>query len=608
MRKCLFFFFIFYFSFSFGQSYQSEIYYRKYQDSVFKNLFSDITGTKKAIDYLLSEENKMTDTTKALNYNLLGIYLNITGDQDSAIYVFKKALRLSKNHPYRAVKIKSNLGTSYRNLGKYDLSLKEFNELLDHFNKRRDTVGIAKTLGEIAGVYNLTLQGDRAVEHLTKSIAILKKHEDKYASDLAIMEQRLANTFMKQRKFEFALELYNDALVSFKKQGAMSNYYLTLINYAEVLNYLNRRDTALIVINESIAGLKKFDNDRLLAVAYGIQGNIFQEKNQPEKAGRSYKEALPYAVSSNSPRLVQISRDYLEVLINTGDFEAAEKLVSLTESYLPNANIEYQYSYYEVLSDYLSKRGELKSAFEYSILAHELKDSSYAMNKQQMVDELQAKYQLDKKENTNKVLKSTIIDQNKNISNLFLFIALVIVLFIVTAFIWRSRLNLKNKVLELERSRNFELSKKLEMEQENTALRQSLIDQQKAELLTYSLEVGRINERIENFLVKMEQSTDSKKINQELRSLVSVNKSWNSFKERFKEVDPHFVPRLSEQFPKLTQKDLEFCSLVRINISYKDIANFLQISHESVFKKKYRILKKMDLANDVDFQQFIIQF
>jgi len=77
---------------------------------------------------------------------------------------------------------------------------------------------------------------------------------------------------------------------------------------------------------------------------------------------------------------------------------------------------------------------------------------------------------------------------------------------------------------------------------------------------------------------------------------------------RFKETDPEFIPRLSKTYPNLTQKDLEFCSLVRINISYKDISNFLQISHDSVFKKRYRIAQKMELEKGTEFQQFIIQF
>jgi DNA-binding CsgD family transcriptional regulator len=166
----------------------------------------------------------------------------------------------------------------------------------------------------------------------------------------------------------------------------------------------------------------------------------------------------------------------------------------------------------------------------------------------------------------------------------------------------------KNKVLKLEKESNAELIKKLEIERANLELKQKLIEHQKSELLGYSMEVSAMNEKIESLINKFDDNDISPSLSSQLKSLVTVNKSWDSFIERFKEVDPNFIPRLSKKYPNLTQKDLEFCSLVRINISYKDIGNFLQISHESVFKKKYRISKKMELDSDIDFQNYIIQF
>jgi DNA-binding CsgD family transcriptional regulator len=205
-------------------------------------------------------------------------------------------------------------------------------------------------------------------------------------------------------------------------------------------------------------------------------------------------------------------------------------------------------------------------------------------------------------------LKLEVLKKEKNISILTLSIIIAVFLILFIVIIWRSRINYKNKVLALEKENNVDLANKLEVEKENSELKQRLIEQQKSELLGYSMEVSNMNEKIENLITKFEESDISSTLSGQLKSLITVNKSWDSFIERFKEVDPEFIPRLSKKYPNLTQKDLEFCSLVRINISYKDIGNFLQISHESVFKKKYRISKKMELDQEVDFQSYIIQF
>ncbi|WP_413604871.1 helix-turn-helix transcriptional regulator [Flavobacterium rakeshii] len=44
-----------------------------------------------------------------------------------------------------------------------------------------------------------------------------------------------------------------------------------------------------------------------------------------------------------------------------------------------------------------------------------------------------------------------------------------------------------------------------------------------------------------------------------------------------------------------------------MNLTNKEIASLLQISHESVITKKYRIKKKMNIQEDVDFEKVIME-
>lgn len=592
----------------FSQTSETEKSFRDQQDSIFQILLNDPSTAKKKIDVLISKEDQMSDTTRGLNYSLNGIYFNVIGENEKSIENFYKSIALLKNYPYRLNKVRSNLGTALRNSNQYEASIDEFEKLLEYYQQKNDSIGYAKMLGEIAANYNMKLENDKAVNFLTKAIDILGRQEVDSQSDLGVMQQRLANTYFKQSKFEFANELYRKALNAFKETGQIQNYNLTLINLAESYNHLDEHDSALVTIDESIEGLQTFKNKNLLAIANGVKAIIFSELNKKEDANKYYAIAYEYALESKSERFVQIARDYLISLVKLEKYNEAQKVFDKTMPHLENTNIEYQYSFLLESAKYFASIDDNKRAFQLSVQSHELKDSSYYTNKEELVDELQTRYRVHEKEQANNQLKLDVLKKEKNISILTLSTIIAVFLILFVVIIWRSRINYKNKVLALEKENNADLSKSLEVEKENSELKQKLIEQQKSELLGYSMEVSNMNEKIEDLIKKFEDNDISSSLSGQLKSLITVNKSWDSFIERFKEVDPHFIPRLSKKYPTLTQKDLEFCSLVRINISYKDIGNFLQISHESVFKKKYRISKKMELDSDIDFQNYIIQF
>jgi DNA-binding CsgD family transcriptional regulator len=65
------------------------------------------------------------------------------------------------------------------------------------------------------------------------------------------------------------------------------------------------------------------------------------------------------------------------------------------------------------------------------------------------------------------------------------------------------------------------------------------------------------------------------------------------------------MDKLQARFPELSQSELEFCALVKLNLSFKDIANLMNINHRSVFAKKYRITQKLKTSEDEDFYKII---
>ena len=64
-----------------------------------------------------------------------------------------------------------------------------------------------------------------------------------------------------------------------------------------------------------------------------------------------------------------------------------------------------------------------------------------------------------------------------------------------------------------------------------------------------------------------------------------------SFYFKFNEVFPNFSDNLLKISPKLTQSDIEYCAMMKLNFDTKKIASIKRLSIGAVESKKYRIRK-----------------
>ena len=141
--------------------------------------------------------------------------------------------------------------------------------------------------------------------------------------------------------------------------------------------------------------------------------------------------------------------------------------------------------------------------------------------------------------------------------------------------------------------------------QDNLRLKQLIIEQQQHELAGNALEMANLNEKIEQILERTSTSGKMSDVTRMLNNMKSGDKNWESLLLRFKKLNPDFMDKLQARFPELSQSELEFCALVKLNLSFKDIANLMNINHRSVFAKKYRITQKLKTSEDEDFYKII---
>ena len=79
---------------------------------------------------------------------------------------------------------------------------------------------------------------------------------------------------------------------------------------------------------------------------------------------------------------------------------------------------------------------------------------------------------------------------------------------------------------------------------------------------------------------------------------------WQRFSVYFDKAHNDFLKTLKATFPLLTPTDLKLCAYLRLNLSTKAIADLLNLSVRGVESSRYRLRKKLNLANEVSLADF----
>lgn len=159
--------------------------------------------------------------------------------------------------------------------------------------------------------------------------------------------------------------------------------------------------------------------------------------------------------------------------------------------------------------------------------------------------------------------------------------------------------------LELERLEN----QRQLMEFKNKNL-QLDIDNKNKELGTATMNLVKRNELLNSIkeeLSKSKSLEEVKKVTRMINSSLNNTNDWKLFEEAFNNVDKDFMKKVKSLHPAITPNDLRLCAYLRLNLSSKEIAPLLNISHKSVEVKRYRLRKKMGLDQNQSLSNYIIE-
>ena len=387
---------------------------------------------------------------------------------------------------------------------------------------------------------------------------------------------------------------YNEAIDNYRKglryfHRAKNNDY-TIYMYKRIgdVFLLNASiDSALINYHKALEYAKEEKNQKEIYHTYQSISLSLCESNQFEKAKIYLKKAIEMEYDS-----AEIFNDYMllsEIYLALNKLDSTNFCVNKASLINKEPTLKDKYLYKKMLyrinymkKEYKSALSDLEDCLEYQNLL-------YADITSQKLLEIQKKYANESLENEKNEL---------TIQRLYLFIICLLlifsILFVVMFFINKNK---KHK------------SEFLKKHQELLFLEEMLESKNNKENKLKELLIEKLDVAKKVALMKIHTNiNDSEFVKQYYKIFgqkISDALEWNNLYPIFDELYNNFVFKLKQDFPALTEKELQHCCLIKANFSSDEIGLLLSYEYNSVRTNKVRLRKKMGFETYEDFIEYI---
>lgn len=576
-----------------------EVNIQQKQDEAFQLIFSDQTKALVLIDSLISKENDFNATQRGRHYSLKGVYFGVQNNLDSATVYFAKALELVPKKDVFYPKLINNLAITYKKKGDYQGALNLLLEAQEIAITSNNKEALQKIYSEMSSTYRALNNYNLAVEYSLKAIDIENKKEVPNPKNLAFEKQKTANLYGLLENYAFAEKIFEEIIDYFEVSPYKDANISTYLNYANALIKLNKKREAQRYIEKAKQVFGEFENEELYAFLKLTEANYFASIGEKEKAKKCFEKSIA-SFGQHQDNYLKTLNQYLHFLIQNSWFEDAIQLsVIENDKDLDKFGIVDYMEYKNYMASAYESLAQYDKSSKYYKASLRLKDSLQAQKNFQIAKDLQAKYQNEIIQQKNLNLQEKI--QSEGRKNLAILGFSLFIGALLLGFLLRIRIKLKNKTLLNEAFAN-----KIEAEEKLLAFKDALLEEQKKELLSKSLETAALSEKLKSIQAKLgkNETSISKKLI-DFQQFLTPENELKKLSYEFQRVYPDFENHLIENYPELNKNDLLFLSFIKLKFSFKDISTILNITHQSVITKKYRISKKLGLSKDEDIYEFI---
>lgn len=427
--------------------------------------------------------------------------------------------------------------------------------------------------------YSLVDSVKQAEDCLRTSICCAEEQKEYYTQYMAL--DRLSSN-VRIADAPLALEYSKQALRVFEKIDPpnFSNQICLIKDIGKVYILCNQQDSALYYMDLAIEKARTFNDSCII-------GEIMQEKSLVYTKSKDYQKALLLAKEAWVRYPIKSLNLILCLAGCYADADSAAQAKDLYAVIINSGNFEQKYLAYRNMSVLAAKEHDDSSFLSYLDSAYGCMESVYKQQLKTKADYYNEVIKLGK----DKVQKEKEINQ-KTLINWF-FVMLVIVVLIIGLAIYNNISNRNRQRLEVERERHI-LKERFAREQHEREIKYK--DNQITLMRTLVMKRCAFRKKIE------EQKKNGKHI-------TLSPEDWEEITAFLNATSDNFLIRLMKAYPNLRERDYQFCMLVRLKFSNKDLANIYGIAEVSIKQKMVDYKKRLNVSvAGLSFKQFISKF
>lgn len=417
-------------------------------------------------------------------------------------------------------------------------------------------------------------------------------------NQLVRLNNNIVGVYSMLAQYNEALDLAYETVKISRESDNLVDKKTALTALGYVHQKLGNIDSAIYYNERALVFAEQADDFFSLSWQFFDKGDLYLLKKDYKAALEAYLRAVAILEEGNAKRDIdQIKLQIAEVYLTMNEADSALKYTLEAHQFATDNNIKWSIlkSSESAAKIYAAKNNHKRSNDYYS-MALAFKDSIYNEENQQQFANQRVKLETLEKVKEIEILKreADIAEIKKRAlfrSGVFVIVILLLALALVVIFY-----SYRQKI---QRFKAQELNRKLE--------------ENRKDLHLQAMHMIRIN----NYISELEEGLKAlkKKYNGDAREVQSVlskfqinkslEKEWDNFNIFFLNTHPEFIEQLKRKHPHLTQSELRLCTLIKLNLTNSEISSILNIEAKSVRMSKYRLKKRMGIAEDVEISEVL---
>lgn len=490
---------------------------------------------------------------------------------------------------------------------------------------RNSLVTYIHIMNQIGLAYNYMGLSDLALNYYMKALDIARKSN--HREEEAILCNNIASIFQAQKNFHKSDSLFKRAITINEElkvpQRLFVNYNNISVNYAKKTDYTKALEYAFLAMHQLDAAK---DSDLVILMQRNI-GSIYLKQKETGLALQLLKQVEEYQVKHHQDYYLiatyQIMHNvYKSLNRKEQSAEYLKRALTLSENY---NNVLEKADLLTELANYHANEKQYNKAFTMLQRSISLKDSLYKTDEDKRTrslsiaydEELALQEKLIQAENAHEATMQRIY-------RISLYaVALLLILSGWMAYRLK-KIKDKNRQLFIHKIRQKDEQMELREEKIVCLLNKlenlkSELEQNKSKQLYYSLQdtknkefISQLTDHLKQLLLDInpKEIQVKKKIREIISQLGFIDSSnvLQDFRDSFESVHHHFYENLGLKYPNLTMKEMRLCSLLRLGLSTKEIADITFKEIRSVESARNRLRKKLQIDQTEDLQKFLMNF